>query len=123
MNGGKPVYVSSSITPLKGERLTGIRSKLQWADVDWKKVEEYANRLQTRITKAVKEQKRHLVKRLQYLLTHSFYAKLLAVKRVTQNRGKRTAGVDGEKWTVEKSLCPETGFNEEATIGYSNHVR
>ena len=47
--------VSSSITPLIGERLTGIQSKLQWADVDWKKVEEHVNRLQARITKAVKE--------------------------------------------------------------------
>jgi hypothetical protein len=58
MNGGKPVNVSSSITPQKGERLTDIRPKLQWADVDWKKVEEPVNRLQTRITKAVKEIKR-----------------------------------------------------------------
>jgi len=97
------VNVSSSITPLIGERLTGIRSKLQWGDVNWNKVEKYVNRLQARITKAIKEQKWHLVKRLQYLLTHSFYAKLLAVKRVTQNRGKRTAGVDGEKWTTPKS--------------------
>ena len=40
---------------------------------------------------------------MQYLLTHSFYAKLLAVKNVTQNKGKRTAGVDGEKWTTPKS--------------------
>ncbi len=95
--------VSSSITPIKGERLTDIRSKLQWTDVDWKKVEAHVNRLQTRITKAVKQGKWHLVKRLQYLLTHSFYAKLLAVKSVTQNRGKRTAGVDGEKWTTQKS--------------------
>jgi RNA-directed DNA polymerase len=94
MNGGKPVYVSSSITPLKGERLAGIRAKPQWGDVNWNKVEKHVNRLQARITKAVKEQKWYLVKRLQYLLTHSFYAKLLAVKRVTQNRGKRTAGVD-----------------------------
>jgi RNA-directed DNA polymerase len=100
MNGGKPVYVSSSITPLIGERLTGIRSKLQWADVDWNKVEEHANRLQTRITKAVKEGKWHLVKRLQYLLTHSLYAMLLAVKNITQNRGKRTAGIDGAKWAT-----------------------
>lgn len=97
------MYVSSSITPLKGEKLTGIRSKLQWGDVDWNKVEKHVNRLQARITKAVKQQKWYLVKRLQYLLTHSFYAKLLAVKRVTQNRGKRTAGVDGETWTTPKS--------------------
>jgi len=94
------VNVSNSTTPLIGERLTGIQSKLQWSDVDWNKVEEYANRLQTRITKAVKEGKWHLVKRLQYLLTHSFYAMLLAVKNVTQNRGKRTAGIDGAKWTT-----------------------
>jgi RNA-directed DNA polymerase len=100
MNGGKPVTVRSSITPQKGERLTDIRPKLQWADVDWKKVEKHVNRLQTRITKAVKEGKWHLVKRLQYVLTHSLYAMLLAVKNVTQNRGKRTAGIDGAKWTA-----------------------
>ncbi|NQE46419.1 hypothetical protein C5S31_10395 [ANME-1 cluster archaeon GoMg2] len=88
MHGCKPVNVSSSITPAIGERLTDIRSKLQWTDVNWKKVEEHVNRLQTRITKVAKEGKWHLVKRLQYLLTHSFYAKLLAVKNVTQNRGK-----------------------------------
>jgi len=72
------VNVSSSITPLKGERLTGIRSKLQWADVDWKRVEEHVNRLQTRIAKAVKQEKWNLGKRLRHLLTNSFYAKLLA---------------------------------------------
>jgi RNA-directed DNA polymerase len=78
------VNVSNSNTPLKGERLTDIRSKLQWTNINWEKVEEFVNRLQTRITKAVKQGKWYLVKRLQYLLTHSFYAKLLAVRRVTQ---------------------------------------
>ncbi|MFA7304829.1 MAG: reverse transcriptase N-terminal domain-containing protein, partial [Methanoregula sp.] len=42
----------------------------------------------------------HLAKRLQYLLTHSYYAKQLAVRVVTKNRGKRTPGVDGELWTT-----------------------
>nr|QNO48706.1 hypothetical protein MNILOELO_00008 [Methanosarcinales archaeon ANME-2c ERB4] len=37
--------VSSSITPLKGERLTETRPKLQWIDIDWKKVEEHVNTL------------------------------------------------------------------------------
>ncbi|KAF5417418.1 MAG: hypothetical protein C5S48_00370 [Candidatus Methanogaster sp.] len=58
---------------------------------------------QTRITKAVKEHKWHLVKRLQYLLTNSYYAKLLAVKSVTKNKGKRTAGIDGAKWITPNS--------------------
>jgi RNA-directed DNA polymerase len=59
--------------------------------------------LQTRITKAVIQNKWNLVKRLQYLLTHSYYAKLLAVRRVTQNKGKRTPGIDGEKWLSSTS--------------------
>ena len=95
--------VSSSNTPLKGERLTDKRPKLQWTNFNWEKVEEYVNRLQTRIAKAVKQGKWYLVKRLRYLLTHSFYAKLLAVKCVTRNRGKRTAGIDGAKWITPNS--------------------
>ena len=46
--------VRSSITPIKGERLTDIQPKFRWTDIDWKKVEKHVNRLQTRITKAVK---------------------------------------------------------------------
>jgi len=103
MHGDKPVNVSSSNTPLKGERLTDKRPKPQWTNIDWDEVEKHVNRLQTRITKAVKQRKWHLVKRLQYLLTQSFYAKLLVVKRVTQNKGKRTAGIDGAKWTTPNS--------------------
>ncbi len=90
--------VSHSITP-QGEKLTNVKLKNQWNSIDWKKVEEHINRLQTRIAKAVKDGKWFLVKRLQYLLTHSHYAKLLAVRNITQNKGKRTAGIDGETWS------------------------
>ena len=58
------------------------------------------NRLQTRIAKATHNENWNLVKRLAYLLTHSYSAKLLAVRIVTQNHGKRTAGVDGQLWTT-----------------------
>jgi len=43
------------------------------------------------------------VKALQWLLTHSFSGKALAVKRVTGNKGKRTPGVDGELWSTPGS--------------------
>ena len=76
--------------------------KLQWNQIDWKKAEEQVNRLQIRIVKATLEQKLRLVKRLQYLITNSFYAKALAVKRVVTNRGKKTPGIDGELWRSEK---------------------
>ena len=92
------MHVSHSITP-QGEKLTNVKLKSQWNSIDWKKIEEHVNRLQTRIAKAVKNEKWSLVKRLQHLLTHSYYAKLLAVKTITQNKGKRTAGIDGETWS------------------------
>ncbi len=90
--------VRNSITP-KGEKLTNIQLRNQWNNIDWKKVEKHVNRLQVRITKAVNESKCYLVKRLRYLLTHSYYAKLLATRNPTQNKGKRTAGIDGETWS------------------------
>lgn len=45
-----------------------------------------------RIVKAQKEGRTGRVKALQRLLTTSFFAKALAVKRVTENTGKRTTG-------------------------------
>jgi len=71
---------------------------LLWDSIDWDKAESYVKNLQMRIVKAFKEGKHNKVKSLQYLLTHSFYAKALAVKRVTENKGKKTAGVDNELW-------------------------
>ncbi len=88
----------NSITS-KDEKLANKQLKNQWNNIDWKKVENLVNRLQIRITKAVKESKWYLVKRLQYLLTHSYYAKMLATRNPTLNKGKRTAGIDGEIWS------------------------
>ena len=34
-----------------------------------------------------------------WVLTHSYYAKLLATRNPTLNKGKRTAGIDGETWS------------------------
>ena len=72
----------------------------KWRKIPLKKAQAFIKRLQTRIAKAVKEGKYRLAKRLQYLLVTSFYAKVLAVRKVTGNRGRRSAGVDGEKWTT-----------------------
>ena len=76
-----------------------------WASIDWNKARAYVKKLQMRIVKTQQEGHYSKVKTLQWLLTHSFYAKALAVKRVTSNRGKNTAGVDHELW-----LTPEAKF-------------
>ncbi len=73
---------------------------VDWHAIDWQKVHENVRRLQARIVKATQEGKWGKVKALQHLLTHSFSGKALAVKRVTENQGKRTPGVDGEIWNT-----------------------
>lgn len=75
----------------------------QWKSINWKKAEAEVNRLQARIAKATQEKKWNTVKRLQYLLTHSYYAKALAVRKVTTNKGKSTPGVDKEVWSTPSS--------------------
>ena len=89
--------VCHSTTP-QGEKHTDKELARQWNAIDWDNVSSEVNRLQTRIAKATQEGKWNLVKRLRYLLTHSHTAKLLAVRIVTQNKGKRTPGVDGVLW-------------------------
>lgn len=75
---------------------------INWNFINWKKVNIFVKRLQMRISKAVKEKKFGKVKCLQWLLTKSYYAKLLAIKRVTSNKGKHTPGVDGITWNTSK---------------------
>lgn len=61
-----------------------------WSKIDWDKCERFVQKLQARIVKAQREGRNNKVKALQWMLTHSFYAKALAVKRVTTNKGKST---------------------------------
>lgn len=72
-----------------------------WASIDWNKAEAAVKKLQVRIVKAQKAGKWNKVKALQWTFTHSFYAKALAVKRVTSNQGKNTSGVDKVLWSTD----------------------
>jgi RNA-directed DNA polymerase len=69
-----------------------------WEQATWSQIEAEVRRLQMRIAKAVRESRWGKAKALQRLLTRSHSGKMLAVKRVTENRGKRTPGVDGKVW-------------------------
>ena len=72
--------------------------EVNWNAIDWREVNRNVRRLQVRIVKATQEGRWGKVKALQRLLTHSYSGKALAVRRVTENQGKRTPGVDGETW-------------------------
>jgi len=71
-----------------------------WDSIDWNAAHKNVCRLQMRIVKAPKEKKWGKVKALQRILTRSFSGKALAVRRVTENQGRKTPGVDGEIWTM-----------------------
>src|SRR5437763_1332858 len=69
-----------------------------WSKVPWKKLEHHCFRIQKRIYRASQRGNQRAVHKLQKLLMKSEAARLLAVRRVTQeNQGKKTAGVDGIK--------------------------
>ncbi len=85
-------------TTSEDEKRTDRSLASQWNSIDWNEVILRVNRLQTRIAKATYNENWNLVKRLTYLLTQSYSARLLAVRTITQNRGRRTAGVDGQLW-------------------------
>ena len=74
-----------------------------WHDIAWAKVHRRVRKFQARIAKAVKEGRWRAVRRLQRLLTRSFSAKCLAVLRVTENRGRKTPGVDGVIWNTPEA--------------------
>src|SRR5215472_4382883 len=70
----------------------------EWYAIDWPTIHRNVRRFQVRIAQAVKEGRWGKVRALQRLLTHSYSGKVLAVRRVTENKGKKTPGVDREIW-------------------------
>lgn len=92
--------------------------RLEWRNIDWKKVERRLFRLQKRIYQAERRGDVKTVRELQKLLLKSWSARVLAVRRVTQdNQGKKTAGVDGVKSLSPKarlSLVGQLKLNSKA---------
>src|SRR5438445_12215736 len=78
-----------------------------WRKLPWRKLEQQVYRIQKRIFKAEERGNEQAVRHLQKLLMKSRAARLIAVRRVTQdNQGKRTAGIDGVK-----SVPPKQRFD------------
>ncbi len=69
-----------------------------WNRVNWVVVKALVSRMQMRIAKSIRQGRWGRAKVLQRLLSRSFYARLLAVKRIMSNKGSRTAGIDGRVW-------------------------
>ena len=86
--GGKQRYAATRACALPG---------VTWDGINWANVQRYVRGLQMRIVKATQDGRHNKVKALQWLLTHSFSGKALAVKRVTTqwcNRVSKDAFVE-----------------------------
>jgi RNA-directed DNA polymerase len=92
-------------------------SPRDWHSIHWKAVNANVRRLQARIVKATKAGKWHRVQALQYLLTCSFSGKAVAVRRVTENQGRNTPGVDRIPWTNPKEKW--TAIHQMHRRGYT----
>ena len=92
------------------------RHSVSWNLINWGTIRLHVKSLQQRIAKAIKAGSYGKAKALQWLLTHSFYAKLLAVKRVTENKGKNTSGVDKVLWNNPSSKMK--AVNDLSVKGY-----
>lgn len=85
----------------KAECASSAKHSNTWKEIDFSKCECKVRKLQIRIAKAQKKKRYNKVRALQHLLVTSYEAKALAVRKVTSNKGKRTAGVDHVLWDAD----------------------
>ena len=90
-----------------------------WNFQPWDKIRQAVRRLQMRIAKAIKAKKYGRARSLQWILTHSYSAKMLAIQRVTTNKGSRTPGIDKKVWRTDRqkrsavSLLKRRGYKPQ----------
>ncbi|HJZ82344.1 MAG TPA: reverse transcriptase N-terminal domain-containing protein, partial [Pyrinomonadaceae bacterium] len=89
---------------------------VDWHSINWKRANRNVRRLQRRIAQAQQQGKKRKVRALQFILTRSYSARCLAVRRVTENSGKRTPGVDGKKFDTPQQKAQ--AVEELATEDY-----
>jgi RNA-directed DNA polymerase len=92
-----------------------LRPAVDWHSINWRRANRNVRRLQRRIVEAQQQGKKRKVRALQFILTRSYSARCLAVRRITENSGKRTAGVDGKKFDTpqQKAQAIETLNTED----------
>ena len=102
--------VEKQMNEIKTSCATADNRQTSWDSINWLRCELAIKKLQARIVKAQKEGRHGKVKALQWTLTHSFYAKALAVRRVTSNSGSKTAGVDLVTWEDSETKFQAIGM-------------
>ncbi|WP_424101225.1 group II intron reverse transcriptase/maturase [Moorena producens] len=88
---------------MKMSKARGFAPQSEWKTINWQKLERIVFKLQKRIYRASSRNDVRVVRKLQKTLMKSWAAKMIAVRKVTQqNKGKKTAGIDGQKALTNK---------------------
>jgi RNA-directed DNA polymerase len=96
-----------------GDSIGAEGQALEWNLMPWDFIEKSISKLRRRIFRATQQQKWKVVRNLQKLMLRSYFNLLASVRRVTQtNKGKKTAGVDGEI-----ALTPQAKMELVRTMG------
>ena len=80
----------------------GAITHMNWQVIDPEVTALSVRKLQNRIVEAKKANRMRMVRKLQKLLVKSLSGRELAVKRVSENKGKNTPGVDGKLLNTPK---------------------
>jgi len=88
----------------------------EWHSIDWKAVMQFVGKAQMRIAQVEMEKDFRRVARLERNLIRSWQAKALAVRKVTDNRGKRTSGIDHDLWDT-----PEKKWNAVSRLNHAGY--
>jgi RNA-directed DNA polymerase len=83
------------------DTISGVQ--IDWRGVSWRQVNRCVRRLQARIAEAIRRGRPGKARALQRILTRSLCGALLAVRRVTENTGAKTKGVEGEVWDTPQA--------------------
>src|SRR5690554_3336479 len=94
----RPGYLEDCMKSHNGTSDSASPAAQGWHQLDWSKIYPAVRKTQLQIAQATRQNDWRRVGRLQRLLTRSFYGRCWAVKRVTENRGRKTPGVDGHTW-------------------------
>jgi RNA-directed DNA polymerase len=95
-----------------------------WNLIPWDAVEERVRKLRQRIFRASREQKWNVVRSLMKLMLRSYFNLLVSVRKVTQqNKGKKTAGVDGEVTLTSKARMALVRSMERYTLWKAKPTR
>jgi len=97
-----------------GNDAASLGESSDWQSINWKAVMQFVGKAQMRIAQAETEKDFRRVAKLTRNLTRSWQAKALAVRKVTENKGKRTSGVDCVLWdTPTKKWNAIGGLNSK----------